>query len=145
MNYIYNHKPLKIYWKPLLDIFLFGSKKNINYQIKLTLNLHSSYQSLFYSRNVRSFGNCPSGKCPFGELPVRGTVLRRTVPRGTVCLANVFGELSVGQKYVGEISVEELLGYLTEEVKYSVNFTKSRKKICLSLHCSNANSCMLMA
>ena len=31
------------YWKPLLEIFIehqfFGSKKNINYQIKFTLNL----------------------------------------------------------------------------------------------------------
>ena len=104
MNYIYNHKPLKIYWKPLLDIFLFGSKKNINYQIKLTLNLHSSYQSLFYSRSVRSFGelsigkmsfrgiacsgncpseNCPSGNCPSGKC-LRGIVRRAKVRRGNI-------------------------------------------------------------
>ena len=45
---LYTEKPLKIYWKHLLEIHLFGSKKNINYQTKFTLNLLSSYQSLFY-------------------------------------------------------------------------------------------------
>ena len=36
---LYSQKPLQIYWKYLLEIYLFGSKKNINYQIKFTLNL----------------------------------------------------------------------------------------------------------
>ena len=36
---LYSQKPWKIYWKPLLEIYLFGSKKNINYHIKFTLNL----------------------------------------------------------------------------------------------------------
>ena len=36
---LYSQKRLKIYWKHLLEIYLFGSKKNINYQIKFTLNL----------------------------------------------------------------------------------------------------------
>ena len=36
---LYSQKPFKIYWKPLLESYLFGSKKNINYQTKFTLNL----------------------------------------------------------------------------------------------------------
>ena len=32
-------KPLKIYLKLILEIYFFGRKKNINYQIKFTLNL----------------------------------------------------------------------------------------------------------
>ena len=36
---LYSQKPLKIYWKTLLEIYIFGCKKNINYQIKFTLNL----------------------------------------------------------------------------------------------------------
>ena len=40
---LHSQKPLKIYWKPLLEIYLFGSKKNINYQIKFTLNLHINH------------------------------------------------------------------------------------------------------
>ena len=36
---LYSQKPLRTYWKPLLEIYLFGSKKNINYQIKFTLFL----------------------------------------------------------------------------------------------------------
>ena len=40
---LYSQKHLKIYWKPLLKICLSDSQKNINYQIKFTLNLLSSY------------------------------------------------------------------------------------------------------
>ena len=47
----YSQKPLKIYWKLLIEIYLFVKKKNINYQIKFTLNLLIFYQSLFYSWN----------------------------------------------------------------------------------------------
>ena len=35
----------------LIEIYLFVKKKNINYQIKFTLNLLIFYQSLFYSWN----------------------------------------------------------------------------------------------
>ena len=43
-----DHKPhsqkiLKIYWKHLFEIYLFGRKKNKNYQIKFTLNLPKIY------------------------------------------------------------------------------------------------------
>ena len=34
---LHSQKPWEIYWKPLLEIYLFGSKKDINYQIKFTL------------------------------------------------------------------------------------------------------------
>ena len=47
----YSQKALKIYWKLLIEIYLFVKKKNINYQIKFTLNLLIFYQSLFYSWN----------------------------------------------------------------------------------------------
>ena len=47
----YSQKPSKIYWKLLIEIYLFVKKKNINYQIKFTLNLLIFYQSLFYSWN----------------------------------------------------------------------------------------------
>ena len=47
----YSQKPLKIYWKLLIEIYLFVKKKNINNQIKFTLNLLIFYQSLFYSWN----------------------------------------------------------------------------------------------
>ena len=47
----YSQKPLKIYWKLLIEIYLFVKKKNINYQIKFTLNSLISYQSPFYSWN----------------------------------------------------------------------------------------------
>ena len=82
-------------------IFLFASKKNIN------------YQSFCYSWNK----TCDSGKCLFGETSVRGNVIRGTVNRGnvrsgncpfTTCPSgNVFGELpvgeiSIGQKFAGE-------------------------------------------
>ena len=92
---LYSQQPLKIYCKPLLEIYLFGSKKNINYQIKFILNLTQPIL----------------GKCPFRELPVRGTVLR-----GIVRWVNVFGELSVREKSlremsVGEMSVREMSGY----------------------------------
>ena len=36
---LYSQKPLKTYWKASLKIYLFGSKGNITYQIKFTLNL----------------------------------------------------------------------------------------------------------
>ena len=41
---LYSQILLKIYWKILLEIYLFGSKKNINYQIKFTLNLPTAVQ-----------------------------------------------------------------------------------------------------
>ena len=62
-------------WTLLLETCLFGSKKNINYWIKCTLNLFNSYQSSFCSWNK----SCDSGKCPFGEIS--------------------FGELSVREMY----------------------------------------------
>ena len=105
-----------------------GKYKLSNYYcLKYTLNLLSSYQSLFYCwnemwlgemfvrRNVRSgkchSGKCPLGKCPFRELSVWGTVLSGTVCRRTVRRGNVFGELSLGEKSAGEMSVGELSGY----------------------------------
>ena len=44
---LYSQKPLKIYWKPLLQIYIFGSKKN-KFTLKIVLNLLSLYQSPFY-------------------------------------------------------------------------------------------------
>ena len=44
MNYA-----VKNFWKPWLGISLFASKKNINYQVKCTLNLLNSNQTLFYN------------------------------------------------------------------------------------------------
>ena len=52
-------------------------------------------------------GNCQSGKCPFGEMSARGTVLRRTIHRGTVHRVNIFGELPVWEKSVGELPIRE--------------------------------------
>ena len=87
---LYNHKSLKIYWKPLLVICLFGSKKNINYQIKFTLNLLSSYQSLsFPEMKCVIQVNVGLEKCPFREVSIGVTVLRGTVHQGTVCWGNV--------------------------------------------------------
>ena len=90
---------MEISYKPLLEIFLFGSKKIINYQIKFALNLFSSYQSLFYSwmkqwfgkmsfRGTVRSGNCPSGNCS-SEKCLRGTVRREKFRR-----ENVHRELS---------------------------------------------------
>ena len=36
---LYSQKPLKIYWKYLLEIYLFDNKENINYQIKFKFTL----------------------------------------------------------------------------------------------------------
>ena len=44
---LYNQKPLKIYWKYLFEIYIFGSKKN-KFFLNFTLNLLSSYQLPFY-------------------------------------------------------------------------------------------------
>ena len=50
-------------------------------------------------------GNCPSGKCRFsGKLSVRGSFLWGTVRRETAGQANVFGELTIGEMSVGELS-----------------------------------------
>ena len=66
---LYSQKPWKIYWKPLFEINLFGSKQNMNYQIKFTLYLLSSYQSLFTPEMKYLIrGNVRSEKCSFGEM-----------------------------------------------------------------------------
>ena len=114
MNYVVK----KLLETLMLGICLFGSRKNINRQIKFTFNIPSIYLihlNHFFIPEIKHviWENVRSGKCPFGELPVRGTVLRGTVGRG-----NVFGELSVGEKSfgertVGEMSVEKLSGYPT--------------------------------
>ena len=76
---LYSQKPLKIYWKPLFEINLFGSKQNMNYQIKFTLYLHSSYQSLFTPEMKYLIrGNVRLGKCDLGNC-LSGKCLRRTV------------------------------------------------------------------
>ena len=81
---LYSQKLLKIYWKPLMEIYIFGSKKN-KFTLKFILNLLSSNQSLSYFWNkIRdsgkctfaelyvgkmSLGNSPSGKSPLGNCP----------------------------------------------------------------------------
>ena len=45
----YTVKKLQKFVENLFKIYLFGSKKNINYQAKFTLKLPSSYRSFFYS------------------------------------------------------------------------------------------------
>ena len=111
---------LKNFWKPLLEICLFGSKKNMNYQIKSNLNLPWIYLvhiNHFYTPEIKHvirgnvcsgkyhLGNCPLGKCPLWELPVLGTALPGNVCRGSFHQWNVFGELSVREKSFGERSV----------------------------------------
>ena len=92
------------FWKPSLEIYLFGNNKNINCQIKFALNspyIYLTQINQFFipemkyvvRGNVRS-GKChsrnySSGKCPFGELTVRETVLWGTIHQG-----NVFEELT---------------------------------------------------
>ena len=73
---------LKNFWKLLLEICLFDSKKNMNYQIKSNLNLHWIYLvhiNHFYTPEIKHVirGNVCFGKCLFGEIS--------------------FGELSVGE------------------------------------------------
>ena len=127
-----------------MEICLFGSKININYQIKFTLNLryiylihinHSFTPKIKHviRRNV-CFGKCQFGDVPFGELslgkcPFGELSIWRIVPlrnrrlgncplgkclRGTVRWGNVFGELSIGEKYFGEKSVREMSKYFLE-------------------------------
>ena len=116
MNYVVK----KLLETLMLGICLFGSRKNINHQIKFTFSIPSIYLiylNHFFVLEIKHviWENVRSGKCPFGELSVRGTVLRETVGRG-----NVFGKLSVeensfGERTVGEMSVEKLSGYPTRQ------------------------------
>ena len=76
-----------LYWKSIF----FGKKKNINYQIKFTLNLINLYQSLFYSWNETR----DPGKCLFGEMSFWGIALSRNCPLGSV------RELSIGEMSSG--------------------------------------------
>ena len=77
---LHSQKPWKIYWRLLWEIYLFGSKKDINYQIKFT-------------------------KCLLGEMPIRGKVIRGIVRRGNELSGNCpFEKLSPGELSVGEIS-----------------------------------------
>ena len=50
-------------------------------------------------------GKCPSGKFPFEELTIWGTVLQGNVRLRSVCRGNIFGEMSVEEKFVWEMSV----------------------------------------
>ena len=49
-----------------------------------------------------------SGKCTFMEMPFVKLSIGELSVRGTVRWGNVFGELLVAEKYVGEMSVGEL-------------------------------------
>ena len=60
----------KNFWKPLLEIYLFGSKENINYQIQYTLN-----SPKIYAIHINHFFN-PKMKYVFGEKPFQGKARR---------------------------------------------------------------------
>ena len=62
-----------------------------------------------------------------GELSVRGSVFRGTVLRGTVRRGNVFGELLVRKKFIGEMSVKLNKCILFEVLLYS--FTQNNEYI----------------
>ena len=63
----------KNFWKPSLEIYLFGNNKNINYQIKFTLNspyIYLTHINQFCTPEMKYVvrGNVRSGKFPFGEM-----------------------------------------------------------------------------
>lgn len=72
-------KPLKLFWKPLLEIFHFDSKRN-----EFILNLLHLYQSLFYSWNQIMICGSHSWNCPL---------------RKWILWNYQFGELNVGKKW----------------------------------------------
>ena len=106
-NELSGQKPLKIYWKTLLEIYLFDSKKNINYQVKFTLNLLILYLSSYHFftlemkymiwgnviRGTACWGNVHLGYCPFGQLSFRelpaGEMSSRNYPLGKNPLGKV--------------------------------------------------------
>lgn len=101
--------------KPLLEICLFGSKINISYQIKFTLNLryiylihinHSFTPKIKHviRRNV-GFGKCPFGDVPFGELSFWGIFHLENCSFEEPSL----GELSVGEMSFGNCPSEKSL------------------------------------
>ena len=59
----------KNFWKPLLEIYLFGSKENINYQIQYTLN-----SPKIYAIHINHFFN------PKMKYVIRGKTLPRKSP-----------------------------------------------------------------
>ena len=46
--------------------------------------------------------------------------------------------------FLGKGPTQGLEHTLTAEKMYSIDFTVTKKKFCLSLHCNGANSCLLV-
>ena len=99
-----------------LFFFFFLATSKTNYQIKFTLNLFNSYQSLFESwikhviwGNIHlgkcDSGNCLSGKCPFKEFSFRVPVLQGIVHQGKV----LWGKVGQGNVHLGTVQIPGLL------------------------------------
>ena len=83
----------KKFWKTSLEIYLSGNKKNINYQIKFTLNLPSIYlthiiQFFILEMKYVVRGNVRSGKFLFGKMSFAELSIGEMSFRGIVRLGN---------------------------------------------------------
>ena len=80
----------KNFWKSIGNLYpskgFFGSNKNINYQIKFSLNL-----PWIYIVHINNFFT------PDIKYVIRGIFCWGNCPWGTILQENVFGELSVGK------------------------------------------------